>query len=131
MSFFLSVRLNVFSRVLSRRCMRERARARAHTHTHKHTTHKRTNTRTQQQALVNFSLARAHTQDSRWSSRLEALFSAHDADGDGNLDVREFSQMLQKVDEGESALHSLLLHRGMYSQMCMFPRVDASVFVKV
>jgi hypothetical protein len=56
---------------------------------------------------------------------------AHDADGDGNLDVGEFSNMLQKVVEGESAWHNLLLHRRMYSNMCMWPRVDASVFVKV
>ena len=56
---------------------------------------------------------------------------AHDADGDGNLDVGEFSKMLQKVVEGESTWHNLFLHRRMYSNMCVWPRVDASVFVKV
>lgn len=35
--------------------------------------------------------------DDRWSSRLQSIFSAADADGDGNLDMQEYYDMLEKV----------------------------------
>ena len=67
----------------------------------------------------------------RWGSRLEALFTASDSDGDGNLDLNEFTAMLQKVVGAESLQNDVLVHRRMYADMCMWPRVDSSVFVKV
>jgi hypothetical protein len=67
----------------------------------------------------------------RWGSRLEAIFCASDADGDGNLDMQEFSAMLHKVVDADTLQNDVLVHRQMYADMCMWPRVDANVFVKV
>ena len=44
---------------------------------------------------------------------------AHDVDGDGNLDSKEFDQMLEKIIDGETLMNDLLLHRQMYSAMSM------------
>lgn len=53
------------------------------------------------------------------------------ADGSGEMDMQEFTRMLQKIVDGDKLMQDLLMHRRMYADMCMWPCVDASVFSKV
>ena len=67
--------------------------------------------------------------DSRLTSRLQALFVAHDANGDGDLDQFEFHDMMRKLDQ-EQHLSEALQQRRIFSKMCIYNRVDSGVFCR-
>jgi len=68
----------------------------------------------------------------RWDTRLEAVFAANDTNGDGNLDLDEFQGMMKKLSENAAnSAEETVSQIRMYANMCMWPRVDATIFIKV
>ena len=67
--------------------------------------------------------------DSQLDSRLEALFVAHDSNGDGDLDTYEYYEMMRKLDP-EAYVNDALNLRRIYAKMCLYQRVDAGVFCR-
>lgn len=64
---------------------------------------------------------------SRGEERLRALFVASDSDGDGNLTLNEFQDMMMHVNSKKS--HREFLR--MYSEMTLNRTVDCNTFVRV
>jgi hypothetical protein len=65
----------------------------------------------------------------RTDERLAALFAAADADGNGELDLREFRELVGKVSREKARSVSTRQMQRMYAHMALAPRVDSASFV--
>lgn len=77
-------------------------------------------------SLLLFIVEQWRDEAARSEERLRALFVASDADGDGNLDYDEFSEMIQHVNTHKGQRECLR----MYAEMTLSRVVDCNTFVR-